>query len=107
MARLANRRVERGLEADLRPDAGGVAGCDGDFRLIAHARARLRLHGDGSLPYCHGISEAWITSGTPSPPTDLMARSTSLNPNLWVVTFSSGKRLDASCAKASSQALKL
>jgi hypothetical protein len=30
-----------------------------------------------------------------------------LSPNLWVVTFSSGKRLDANCAKASSQALKL
>src|SRR5262245_2939890 len=38
MAHLANRRVERGLEADLRPDTGGVAGSDGDFRLIAHAR---------------------------------------------------------------------
>src|SRR5262249_15450273 len=53
------------------------------------------------------MSEAWITSATPSPPTDLMARSTSLRPNLWVVTFSSGKRFEASCASASSHALKL
>src|SRR4051812_34720496 len=35
--------------------------------------------------YSHGMSEAWITSGTPCPPTDLMARSTSLSPNRWVV----------------------
>jgi hypothetical protein len=34
-----------------------------------------------------------MTSGTPWPPTDLMARSTSFNPKVWVVTFSSGKRL--------------
>ena len=61
----------------------------------------------GRPNYCQGISDAWITSGTPSPPTDLMARSTSFSPNLWVVTFSSGKRLEASCASASSQALKL
>src|SRR5262249_57453367 len=57
--------------------------------------------------YSHGMSEAWITSGTPWPPTDLMARSTSLSPNLWVVTFSNGKRFEASCASASSHALKL
>ena len=46
-----------------------------------------------------------MTSGTPWPLTDLMARSTSLSPNLWVVILSSGKRRDASCASASSQAL--
>src|SRR5258707_13519796 len=55
--------------------------------------------------YSHGISEAWITSGTPWPPTDLIARSTSFKPNRCVVTFSTGKRLDASCATATSQAL--
>ena len=49
--------------------------------------------------YCHGISDAWITSGTPWPPTDLMARSTSFRPNVWVVTFSSGKRFEASCCQ--------
>ena len=56
------------------------------------------------LRYSHGISDAWITSGTPSLPTERIARSTSLRPNLCVVTFSSGKRFDASCASASSQA---
>ena len=56
-------------------------------------------------PYSHGISEAWITSGTPWPPTERMARSTSFSPKRWVVTFSSGKRFEASCASASSQAL--
>src|SRR5437660_4681473 len=55
--------------------------------------------------HSHGISEAWITSGTPSPPTERMARSTSSSPKRWVVIRSSGKRLEASCAKASSQAL--
>src|SRR5215472_3641425 len=55
--------------------------------------------------YFQGIREAWITSGTPLPPTDLMARSTSRNPKLWVVTFSSGKRCEASCCRASSHAL--
>ena len=58
-----------------------------------------------SAAHNHGISEAWITSGTPLPPTERMARSTSLSPNLWVVTSSSGKRLEASCSSASSQAL--
>ncbi len=53
----------------------------------------------------HGISDAWITSGTPLPPTERMARSTSLSPNLCVVIISSGKRLEASCSSASSQAL--
>src|SRR4026209_160006 len=48
-----------------------------------------------------------MTSCTPWPPTDLMARSTSFNPKVWVVTFSSGKRCDASCCSASSQALKM
>src|SRR5215471_17306770 len=56
-------------------------------------------------PQSQGISEAWITSATPSPPTERMARSTSSNPKRWVVISSSGKRLEASWAKASSQAL--
>src|SRR4051812_18133362 len=54
--------------------------------------------------YSHGMSEAWITSGTPCPPTDLIARSTSFRPKRWVVIFSSGKRFDANCASASSHA---
>src|SRR5262249_23578743 len=87
MAGCAHGRIERRLEADLRPDPRGIAGGDSDFRF-----------------YSHGINEAWITSGTPSPPTERMARSTSFSPNRWVVTSSSGKRLDASCSSASSQA---
>src|SRR5581483_10567330 len=55
----------------------------------------------------HGMSEAWITSGTPFPPTERIARSTSLSPKRCVVTFSSGKRRDASCARASSHAFQL
>src|SRR5216684_3126308 len=79
--------VERGLERDLRADAARVAGGDRDAR-----------------GHFQGSREAWITSGTPWPPTDLMARSTSLSAKRWVVTLSSGKRLDASCCRASSQA---
>src|SRR5215831_12897868 len=90
MAGGAYGRIERGLDADLRPNARRVAGRD---------------RNDGVGSHSHGISEAWITSGTPCPPTERMARSTSLRPNLWVVTRSSGKRLEASCASASSQAL--
>ncbi len=70
--------------------------------------AASRLRGNEGVrrsPYIHGISDAWITSGTPSSPTERMARSTSLSPKRWVVTSSSGKRFEASCASASSQAL--
>jgi DNA-binding beta-propeller fold protein YncE len=35
-----------------------------------------------TVRYFQGISEAWITSGTPCPPTDLIARSTSLRSNV-------------------------
>ena len=35
IAGCAHGGIERGLEADLRPDAGGVAGGDGDFRFVA------------------------------------------------------------------------
>lgn len=35
--------------------------------------------------YFHGMREAWITSGTPLPPTDLIARSTSFNPKVRYV----------------------
>src|SRR5205807_5999618 len=80
--------VERGLERDLRANAARVAGGDRD-----------------ACGHFQGSREAWITSGTPWPPTDLMARSTSLSAKRCVVTFSSGKRLDASCCSASSQAL--
>ena len=66
---------------------------------------RLRFLQPWNLSQSHGISEAWITSATPSPPTERMARSTSSSPKRWVVINSSGKRLEASCAKASSQAL--
>ena len=100
VARRVNAGVERRLDADLWPDAAGIAGGNGDpgFRPFPrHSFGRETTHS-------HGISEAWITSGTPWPPTDLMARSTSFSPNLWVVIFSSGKRRDASCASASSQA---
>ena len=105
VAGIAHGRIERGFQADLRSDARGVSGGDGDFgfaRSCSGRRSVLRIDriGCGSNGiYCQGISEAWITSGTPWPPTDLMARSTSFSPNLWVVTFSSGKRLEASCAK--------
>ena len=41
-------------------------------------------HSDGNAFGRHfqGMSEAWITSGTPWPPTDRMARSTSFSPKL-------------------------
>ena len=73
--------------------------------LADEYRALLRFLQPWNLSQSHGISEAWITSATPSPPTERMARSTSSSPKRWVVINSSGKRLEASCAKASSQAL--
>src|SRR6516165_3537422 len=73
--------------------------------LADEYRAVLRFLQPWNLSHSHGISEAWITSATPSPPTERMARSTSSSPKRWVVISSSGKRLEASCAKASSQAL--
>src|SRR5688500_684478 len=88
--RIADRAhllVQRRLDRDLGTDAARIAGGDGDFGL-----------------HCQGMSEAWITSGTPCPPTDLIARSTSFRPKRWVVTFSSAKRFEASCCSASSQA---
>ena len=93
-------------------DARRIARGNGNSRFIAHAWTPvLYIGGTERLRerpvHSHGKSEAWITSGTPWPPTDLMARSTSLSPNLWVVTFSNGKRFEASCARASSHALKL
>jgi hypothetical protein len=59
------------------------------------------------IPEAHsqGMREAWITSGTPWPPTDLIARSTSFSGKRCVVTLSRAKRFDASCCSASSQAL--
>ncbi len=74
---------------------------DGSELGFTHGRSSFPrepvLFAGVTVPYSHGMSEAWITSGTPWPPTDLMARSTSFSPNVWVVTFSSGKRFDASC----------
>ena len=79
--------------------------CVGPLRTVADPR-RVRLHRPrGSSAHFQGMSDAWITSGTPWPPTDLMARSTSFSPKVCVVTFSSGKRFEASCCSASSQAL--
>ena len=91
IASRAHGGIKRGLETDLRADAGRIAHGDRDFDPAAHL-------------YSHGISEAWITSGTPSPPTALIALSTSFRPKRCVVTSSSGNRFDASCSSASSQA---
>src|SRR5262249_41400058 len=101
-----------------RLEPGVVALERGEHRLVARARglargARARLHpgpvarcGHGACgSYFQGIRDAWITSGTPWPPTERIARPTSFNPKAWVVIFSSGKRLEASCCSASSQAL--
>src|SRR2546430_13023655 len=94
------------------PPAAGAASISRGKRFVAHAWTPIFHIGgaermrEGGF-YSQGMSDAWITSGTPWPPTDLMARSTSFSPNLWVVTFSSGKRFEASCASASSHALKL
>src|SRR5690242_6854603 len=96
-----------GLE-EFRPLAKGI-----EERLAGHAglapRGRLQpgpvareVHGEF---YFQGMREAWITSGTPWPPTERMARSTSYSPNACVVIFSRGNRLEASCCRASSQAL--
>src|SRR5262249_24134907 len=108
----AHGGIERSFQADLRSAARRIARGAGNSRFIAHAWAPVfYISGAQRLReravYPHGMSEAWITSGTPWPPTDLMARSTSLSPNLWVVTFSNGNRFEASCASASSHALKL
>ncbi len=119
---LETRRVREGagLSADTLAHVGiGLRGDEPDrnrappFRVQqkwnplrpASTRADNVSCPPGGSAHVHGMSEAWITSGTPSPPTDLMARSTSLSPKRWVVTSSSGKRFEASCASASSQAL--
>src|SRR6516165_3072521 len=93
LAGVAHGGIERSPEADLWSDARRIARGDGNSRLVAHAWTPvLYIGGTERLRerpvHSHGKSEAWITSGTPWPPTDLMARSTSLSPNLWVVTFS-------------------
>src|SRR5262249_21982296 len=60
----ATRRVKRCFEADLRPDAGGVAGGDGDNSFVAHflravlrSVARISLFAKSGLlrNYCQGI----------------------------------------------------
>src|SRR5262249_15285614 len=112
IAGVAPRGVRRSLEAGLRCHARRIARGNGNSRFVAHAWTPVFYIGGAERMrerpvYSHGMSEAWITSGTPWPPTDLRARSTSLSPNLWVVTFSNGKRFEASCARASSHALKL
>ena len=131
--RLASRPdggIERRLQRDLRPDAGRIADGNRDLDLgqtsltpswpglsrrihvFLALQSKRRMAGiepghdvERSAFYSHGISEAWITSGTPSLPTERMARSTSFKPNLCVVISSSGKRFDAICSSASSQAL--
>src|SRR6266545_5131745 len=54
--------------------------------------------------YFHGSSETWMTPFSTSPPTALIARSASSNPNSCVVSRWSGNRFEASCAIASSTA---
>src|SRR6266852_9178548 len=98
-ARGAVGRERHGCDGRVEVPAVQV---DGDDRRYRPVYSQVHFF---PTAYFQGMSEAWITSGTPCPPTERMARSTSFNPNLWVVTFSSGKRLDASCARASSQAL--
>src|SRR5712691_3990964 len=46
IAGLAHRRIERGLEADLRSDAGRVARRDGDDRFVA---SHGELYADGAV----------------------------------------------------------
>ena len=52
---------------------------DGVHRVLLAQQLTSPQWGRGD-PHIHGISEAWITSGTPSPPTERMARSTSFSP---------------------------
>ncbi len=59
---------------------------------------------EARLAHSHGISEAWMTPGTPWLPTERMARSTSFRPKRCVVISSRGKRFEAICSRASSQA---
>src|SRR5262249_57783632 len=92
IAGVAHGGIERSLETDLRSDARRIARGNGNSRFIAHAWTPVFYIGGAErmrerAVYSQGMREAWITSGTPWPPTDLMARSTSFSPNLWVVTF--------------------
>src|SRR5256885_1844704 len=78
------------LDADLdvgrAPEGSGAGPANGSWRRIgaslhfgtATACGSL-MELDASPVYFHGRSEAWITSGTPCPPTDLIARSTSFS----------------------------
>src|SRR5262249_56015052 len=100
LAGVAHGGIKRSLQADLRSDACRVARGDGNSRLVAHAWTPVFYIGGTEqmrerAVYCHGMREAWITSGTPWPPTDLMARSTSLRPTLSIFPFSTAKPFHA------------
>jgi hypothetical protein len=88
----------RGTTGGRRP--AWDAGDDGALGALdaAHDDARY------GAPSFHGSSETWTTSSSTSPPTARIARSTSPSANSWVVSRSSGKRREASCASASSTA---
>src|SRR5262245_43638176 len=66
-----------GLAVDAKGHEVGSATAAYSLQLITSRRC-----------YRHGMSDACITSATPCPPTERMARSTSLSPNVCVVTFS-------------------
>ena len=106
------RRDRRLHEAGDRALGGGDPVCRGKARITirgqghnSFSRTQKRIAALTPNCYSQGINEAWITSGTPCPPTDLIARSTSFRAKRCVVTFSKGKRFEASWARASSQAL--
>ena len=107
---LAWRSSKAGSQTRIGSQAARTAGSSAAFSAISGPMPAGSPTGIAILmlaahAHSHGISEAWITSGTPSLPTERMARSTSFKPNLCVVISSSGKRFDAICSSASSHAL--
>ena len=104
-----HQRIRLGeVEAPARPVLQPLDRLEVDEALGRGGEGRGACVGVGPEPhrrYIQGMREAWMTSGTPWPPTDLIARSTSFNAKRCVVTFSSGKRFEASWASASSHAL--
>src|SRR5207248_1771016 len=80
-----------------------VDGCDAVLREGVDDGA-VRAHDVPDDYSCHGRRDTWITPSSTSPPTARIAVSTSSSPYSCVVSRSSGKRFDASCAIASSTA---
>ena len=104
---LACREITPGSLTRTGWQAARTAGSSAALRLIsgpmpAGSPVAMAIFAFISLPrHQRGVDHV---GHAPWPPTERMARSTSFRPKRCVVTFSSGKRFEAICSSASSQA---